>query len=38
MGSWQAAALAALEDKCGPIFDSVMGFSAGALTGAAYFW
>lgn len=37
LGSWQASALAAMEEKCGPIFDSVMGFSAGALTGAAYF-
>jgi predicted acylesterase/phospholipase RssA len=35
LGSWQAAALLALE-KEGLEFDSVLGFSAGALTGVYY--
>lgn len=35
LGSWQAAAVLALE-KAGLEFDSVLGFSAGALTGTYY--
>lgn len=35
MGSWQAAALHALVER-GLVFDRVMGFSIGALNGAAY--
>ena len=35
-GSWQAAALQVLASGHGLHFDSVLGFSAGALTGAAY--
>ncbi len=36
MGAWQAGCLETLNDS-GLRFDKVLGFSAGALTGAAYF-
>jgi predicted patatin/cPLA2 family phospholipase len=36
LGSWQIAFLAELVER-GLVFDSVLGFSAGALNGAAYF-
>lgn len=36
LGAWQAAVLQALERRCAPA-ASVLGFSAGALNGAAYF-
>lgn len=36
LGSWQAGVLSALTEG-GLSFDKVLGFSAGALTGAAYF-
>ena len=34
-GAWQAGCLEALE-KSGLVFDKIVGFSAGALNGAAY--
>jgi predicted acylesterase/phospholipase RssA len=37
LGAWQCAALGVLEKEYGLAFDSVLGFSAGALTGSAYF-
>jgi len=36
LGAWQAGCLAALI-RGGLVFDKVLGFSAEALTGAAYF-
>lgn len=36
LGSWQAGALAALDKNLNLSFDSVVGFSAGALNGAAF--
>lgn len=36
LGCWEAAALHAFERARGPAFDSVLGFSAGALAAAAY--
>jgi len=35
LGAWQAGALAELE-RAGVVFDAVLGFSAGAINGAAY--
>ncbi len=35
LGAWQAGAMEALE-KAGLAFDKILGFSAGALTGASY--
>lgn len=37
LGAWQASVLDVLENRCGPVFGSVLGFSAGALNGAGYF-
>jgi len=37
LGSWQGALVHSLEKNYGLTFDSVMGFSAGALTGVNYF-